>query len=97
MGKGGLGNNCIDFSSFPDTFSGTKLSSTLHLYFSKLYKLYNLHFEKEFLFKKTVKYKTFSTSSTRPYLQYKHYGTKKNELFDLYNCFSFKKNHKHIT
>lgn len=51
MGKGGLGNNCIDFSSFPDIFSGTKPSSTLHLYFPKLYKLYNLHFKKEFLFK----------------------------------------------
>lgn len=59
MGKGGLGNNCIDFSSFPDTYSGTKLSSTLHLYFSKLYKLYNLHFEKEFLFKKQSNTKHF--------------------------------------
>lgn len=64
MKKGVIGNNCLDFYSFPDTYSGTKLSSTVHLYFSKLDQLYNFLFEKEFLFRKAVKHKILSTSST---------------------------------
>lgn len=76
-GKGGLGNSCIGFSSFKNIYSGTKLSSTLHLCFSKPYKLYDLHFAEEFLFKKANE---IQTSSTCPYFQYKHHGTKKNKL-----------------
>lgn len=64
MEKGVIGNNCIDFYSFPDIYSGTKLSSTPHPYFSKLDWLYNFHFEKKFLFRKAVKYKILSTYST---------------------------------
>lgn len=66
MKKGVIGNNCTDFYSFLDIYSGTKLSSTHHLYFSKLDQLYNFHFEKEFLFRKAVKHKILFASSTIP-------------------------------